>query len=361
MPIALEEIASQLAAPGKGLLASDESTGTIGKRLEKAGFENSEETRRSYRELFYTAPIGDAGISGAILFKETLRQSAGDGTPFTQCLLRQGVLPGIKVDEGLVPLEGRPGETSTRGLEGLEAACRQYAADGARFAKWRAALKVGAGRPSERAIELNAQQLAEYAAVCQACGMVPIVEPELLIDGDHDTAAFAHASARAISRCVAHLWQKGVVLEATLLKPQMILPGADYSGPRPSPDDVAHETLRVMRRCVPPALPGIMFLSGGQTEEEATVNLNRINQLAQQQGRAPWALSFSFGRSLQASVLKLWSEDPSGNRQRCRDMAAALAQANSQAVLGRFEGPHPSVTSQQGSLRESFRGWRTDV
>lgn len=182
------------------------------------------------------------------------------------------------------------------------------------------------------------------------------------------------------------------------LPPLLLLPGAgaDYSGPRPSPDDVAHETLRVMRRCVPPALPGIMFLSGGQvgwglwglrpkrsgslhssrlcanatagavpacvqTEEEATVNLNRINQLAQQQGRAPWALSFSFGRSLQASVLKLWSEDPSGNRQRCRDMAAALAQANSQAVLGRFEGPHPSVTSQQGSLRESFRGWRTDV
>ncbi|KAI7844816.1 hypothetical protein COHA_001695 [Chlorella ohadii] len=373
----LEETARHLAAPGKGLLASDESTGTIGKRLEKAGFENTEasgplpascwlnEARRAYRQLFYTAPIGEAGISGAILFKETLYQSADDGTPFVECLRRQGVLPGIKarlgVDEGLVPLEGCPGETSTRGLEGLASACAEYASAGARFAKWRAALKVGGGCPSEKAIEINAAQLAEYAAICQAQGLVPIVEPELLIDGDHTLAQFAEASTRVISRCVAHLWQKNVVLEATLLKPQMCIPGADHTGEKPTSDVIADETLRVMRRCVPAAVPGIMFLSGGQTEEEATVNLNAINRLAQQQGRAPWSLSFSFGRSLQASVLKLWSEDREGNAQQCRDMAAALARANSQAVLGRYEGPHPSITSQAGSLRETFRGWRTDV
>ncbi|PRW44409.1 fructose-1,6-bisphosphate aldolase [Chlorella sorokiniana] len=357
----LEETARHLAAPGKGLLASDESTGTIGKRLEKAGFDNSEETRRAYRQLFYTAPIGEAGISGAIMFKETLYQSADDGTLFVECLKRQGVLPGIKVDEGLVPLEGCPGETSTRGLEGLAAACAEYASAGARFAKWRAALKVGGGCPSEKAIEENAAQLAEYAAICQAQGLVPIVEPELLIDGDHSLAQFADASTRVISRCVAHLWQKNVVLEATLLKPQMCIPGADYTGEKPTSDVIADETLRVMRRCVPAAVPGIMFLSGGQTEEEATVNLNAINRLAQQQGRAPWSLSFSFGRSLQASVLKLWSEDREGNQQACRNMAAALARANGQAVLGRYEGPHPSITSQAGSLREDFRGWRTDV
>lgn len=364
-----QETAQQLAAPGKGLLASDESTGTIGKRLEKALGDgaNTVENRRAYRELFYTAPIGEAGISGAIMFKETLFQAAADGTPFTQCLLRQGVLPGIKVDEGLVPLEGCPEETSTRGLDTLAAACKEYAAAGARFTKWRAALKVGggAGLPSERCIEVNAAQLAEQAAICQAAGLVPIVEPELLIDGDHDQAAFAAASERVISRCVAHLWQKNVLLEGCLLKPQMIIPGADYAGPRATPDEVAEQTLRVMRRVVPAAIPGIMFLSGGQTEEEATVNLNRINQLAREQGRAPWSLSFSFGRSLQASVLKLWSEDQSEGRQgsaeACRAMAAALARANGLAVEGRYAGPHPSITSSQGSLRESFRGWRTDL
>ncbi|KAI3428677.1 hypothetical protein D9Q98_007500 [Chlorella vulgaris] len=362
MSLELIETAKYLSAPGKGLLASDESTGTIGKRLEKAGFENTEEARRSYRELFYTAPIGEAGISGAILFKETLGQQAADGTPFVECLQRQGVLAGIKVDEGLVPLDGCPGETSTRGLATLEAACRGHVAQGAKFAKWRAALKVGGGCPTEQCIETNAQQLAEYAAVCQACGLVPIVEPELLIDGNHDQAAFADASTRVISRCIAHLQRKGVVLEATLIKPQMIIPGADCTGPKADPSEVAQHTLAVMRQCVPAAIPGIMFLSGGQTEEEATINLNRINQEAQQSGGCPWSLSFSFGRSLQASVLKLWSEDQGeASKARCREMAAALAHANSRAVLGKFEGPHPSITSQQGSLRETFRGWRTDV
>ncbi|PSC75875.1 fructose-1,6-bisphosphate aldolase [Micractinium conductrix] len=359
----LEETAAALAAPGKGLLASDESTGTIGKRLEKAGIENTAENRRAYRELFYTADIGTAGVSGAILFRETLFQSAADGTSFVDCLLRQGVLPGIKVDEGLVPLEGCPGETSTRGLDTLAAACAEYKAAGARFTKWRSALAVNpaAGLPSDRAVEINAEQLAQQAAVIQAAGLVPIVEPELLIDGSHDAAAFAAASERVISRCVAQLWQKNVLLEGVLLKPQMIIPGADHPGPKPAPEEVAEATLRTMRRCVPAALPGIMFLSGGQTEEEATVNLNAINQLAQQQGRAPWSLSFSFGRSLQASVLRLWSEGREGNAGECRQMAAALAAANSAAVLGRYVGPHPSITSQQGSLRENFRGWCTDV
>lgn len=358
----LAEVAAALAAPGKGLLASDESVGTIGKRLEKAGLVNDEETRRAYRELFYTAPIGKAGISGAIMFKETLQQAAADGTSFVDCLTRQGVMPGIKVDEGLLPFEGHDlatGETSTRGLDTLAAAAGGYRQGGARFAKWRAALRVDASRgfPSERAVELNAQQLAQYAAVCQAAGLVPIVEPEVLIDGTHNAAEFGAASERVIGATVAQLWRQGVALEGCLLKPQMVIKGADAAGGRAAPEEVAAATLTVMRRVVPAAIPGIMFLSGGQSEEEATLNLNAINVMAQQQGKAPWSLSFSYGRALQASVLKIWSAD-SSRAAEAKQMAVALAAANAAAVRGAYDaaGKHPSVTSDS-SLREAFRGW----
>eukprot|EP00878_Enallax_costatus_P001823 GHUV01001981.1.p1 GENE.GHUV01001981.1~~GHUV01001981.1.p1 ORF type:complete len:376 (+),score=110.86 GHUV01001981.1:258-1385(+) len=359
----LAEVAAALAAPGKGLLASDESVGTISKRLEKAGLVNDESTRHAYRELYYTSPLGEAGISGAIMFKEALYQSASDGTPFVECLKRQGVMPGIKVDEGLLPFEGHDlatGETSTKGLEALAAAAAEYVKAGARFAKWRAALRINEskGYPSERAVELNAQQLAEYAVICQAAGLVPIVEPEVLIDGPHSMQVFGAVSERVISTTVAQLWRKEVQLEGCLLKPQMVIPGADSGAAKPSPDDVAAATLTCMRRVVPAAIPGIMFLSGGQSEEEATINLNAINRTAQKQGKAPWSLSFSYGRALQASVLKIWSEDRS-QAQEAKQMAVALAAANAAASLGRYEGPHPSVTSAK-SLREEFRGWRAD-
>ena len=346
----LISIAQALSAPGRGILASDESPSTLGKRLEKAGVENTEENRRKYRELFYTAPIGNA-ISGAILFPEALLQSASDGVPFVKCLNDRGVLPGVKVDEGLRPLESFPAETDTKGLQGLEERCRGYRKQGARFAKWRAALNVP---PSEAAIEINAAQLAEYAAICHATGLVPIVEPELLIDGNHDADAAEQATVAAVSACITHLLRRNVALEAVLIKPQMVIPGIEWSGPRPQPEEVAERTLRALRRCVPPAIPGIMFLSGGQSEAEATRNLNEINK---KKGNSPWALSFSFGRALQASVLKLWTQEKA-DIEACREMAAALANANGQATLGTFDGLHPSVTSPGESLQESFRGWR---
>ncbi|KAK9839825.1 hypothetical protein WJX81_004472 [Elliptochloris bilobata] len=355
------EVAQQLTAPGKGLLASDESTGTIGKRLAKAGILNTEENRRQYRELFYTADIG-GGISGAILYEEALYQSASDGTPFVECLRQQGVLPGVKVDEGLVPFGEVEGETETRGLGGLAERCRRYRRAGVRFAKWRAALRIsGEHGPSEAAAQRNAEQLAEYAAVCQACGLVPIVEPEVLIDGSHGIERSGAAAERVLQACVAALWRSNVVLEATLLKPMMVMPGADHTGSCAWPKEVAQATLTALRRSVPPAVPGIMFLSGGLSEEQATVNLNEINRAAAASGGAPWRLSFSFGRALQASVLEIWKEDREcvAAMERARAMAAALAAANGAASAGRYEaGSHPSILSGGGSLREAFRGWR---
>eukprot|EP01024_Parvocaulis_polyphysoides_P040232 TRINITY_DN3654_c0_g6_i1.p1 TRINITY_DN3654_c0_g6~~TRINITY_DN3654_c0_g6_i1.p1 ORF type:complete len:358 (+),score=39.21 TRINITY_DN3654_c0_g6_i1:147-1220(+) len=353
----LQEVAQKLTVRGKGLLASDESTGTIGKRFQKVGIENNEENRRSYRELFYTSEGIGQYLSGAIMFKETLLQKASSGKPFVECLEEQNIIPGIKVDEGLTPLLGSEPETITKGLDNLATSCAAYVEQGAKFAKWRATITVGQQLPTDRAIEINSHQLALYASICQACGLVPIVEPEILIDGDHDIQKFALVSERVLSSCINHLHRQSVILEATLLKPQMVIAGADYPGEKSTPDEIATHTIRVMKRCIPPALPGIMFLSGGQTEEQATINLNTINQ---QVVGCPWSLSFSFGRALQASVLDIWSADRSATEQ-AKKMASELARANGMAQLGKYEGPHPSVLQQNGTLRESFRGWRTDV
>ncbi|GMH40656.1 hypothetical protein BSKO_08560 [Bryopsis sp. KO-2023] len=353
----LANVAQSLAAPGKGILASDESTGTVGKRLEKVGLENTEEVRRAYREILYSSDIGHS-VSGAILFKETLFQSTSDGVPFVDMLKKQKVLVGIKVDEGLVKLKDSE-ETETRGLDTLADRCGEYTKQGAVFAKWRGVLKIGDGMPSEAAIEKNAAQLAEYAAICQAKELVPIVEPEVLIDGSHGIAKFCDVHERVLSTCVSHMWKQGVCLEGCLLKPQMMINGTEFEGPRASKGEVAECTLRVMRRCIPPALPGIMFLSGGQTESEATVNLNEINRVARLGGGAPWSLSFSFGRALQASVLKIWSNDQS-RVEDAKSMASALAYVNGLASRGHYAGSHPSITSQE-SLHETHRGWRTDV
>jgi len=351
--VELTAVAQYLTAPGKGILASDESPSTIGKRLEKFGVSNTEENRRQYRELFYTAPdIGDA-LSGAILFPEALLQSDSNGVSFVRGLNAAGVLPGVKVDLGLTPLgDDCPGETETKGLVGLLERCTLYKEQGARFAKWRAALKVP---PSQQAIEKNAAQLAEYAKICHEAGLVPLVEPELVIDGAHDAEAAEHATIATLSACISHLRRLNVPLNAILLKPQMVISGIERKeGPRPAPKEVAERTLRALRQCVPPEIPGIMFLSGGQSEIEATRNLNELNLLGKDD---PWALSFSFGRALQASVLQLWAVEKK-SLDECKAMASKLAKANGQAVLGQYkQGTHPSVTAPDAMLQESFRGW----
>ncbi|KAL6751332.1 fructose-bisphosphate aldolase [Haematococcus lacustris] len=351
----LAAVACRIAS--KGILAADESTGTIGKRLEKHGLENNEGVRRAYRELYMTCPGLGQYLSGAILFKETLMQSSSRGTRFVDCLKAEGIAPGIKLDEGLEPLPGGlPGETHTLGLAALAASAARYAAAGAEFAKWRATLRIQAGGPSEAAVARNADELAEYAAVTQAAGLVPVVEPEILIEGNHDIGRAGEVCQQVLSATVAAMWRKGVLLDGALLKPQMVLQGTEWSGPRPTPQEVAHHTVTSLRRVVPPAIPGILFLSGGQTEEEATLNLQAINEEAQRLGRAPWALTFSFGRALQHSVLTTWAADQS-QVGAAQAMALALAEANFRASRGQYSGPHPSTASAQ-SLQESFRGWR---
>ncbi|KAA8495104.1 Fructose-bisphosphate aldolase [Porphyridium purpureum] len=361
----LVETALALCAPGRGILASDESTGTVGKRLEAVGLQNTADNRRDFRSLFYTAPGIGQYFAGAIMFHETLYQSTdGKGqeqTPFVDVLVKQqDMLPGIKMDRGLKPLPNAPGETFTEGLDGLADRARQYYEAGARFAKWRAVIKIEPqlGLPSERAIEECAHGLAMYAATCQAHGLMPMVEPEILIDGAHHIATSAHVAERVIHHVYASLHRYNVLLEATLLKPQMIMPGMSCET-RSSSEEIAMFTLRTMRRVVPPAVPGIMFLSGGQSEEEATINLNTMNSLAHsglREWRAPWSLSFSYGRALQSSVLSLWKGDPAKVEDAQR-LAVEVARVNSLATLGKYQGPHPSQS--RSSLVESFRGFRT--
>jgi len=357
----LRETAARLSDRGRGILASDESTGTVGKRLTSIGLENTETNRRDFRELFYTANGIGAYLSGAILFHETLHQSCADGEKtFVDALRDQNMIPGIKVDRGLKPLAGFAGETYTEGMDGLADRAREYYERGARFAKWRAVLKIDAENelPTETAIEENSRGLAMYAAVCQANGLTPIVEPEILIDGRHQIAVSGRVAERVISAVYSKLHAYRVTLEGTLLKPQMIMPGASCET-RASPEDISTHTLRTMRAVVPPAVPGIMFLSGGQSEEEATTNLNTMNALADsglREFRAPWSLSFSYGRALQSSVLNVWKGD-AANAEAAKAIAIEVAKANAQATLGRYQGPHPSQV--RTSLYENYRGFRT--
>jgi fructose-bisphosphate aldolase class I len=296
--------AHELVAPGKGILAADESTPTIAKRLAAVGVESTEETRRSYRQLLFgTAGLADH-ISGVILFDETVRQQGDDGTPFPEVLRRQGIVPGIKVDRGTTPLAGFPDEVVTEGLDGLRPRLAEYAALGLRFAKWRAVLRIGEGRPTPVAVEANTHALARYAALTQEAGLVPIVEPEVLMDGEHTLERCAEVTVAVLRSLYEQLARHRVVLEASLLKPNMVLPGKDGTGPA-APGDVAEATIAALRQAVPVAVPGIVFLSGGQSDEEATANLDALNRAAPQ----PWQLSFSFGRALQAPVLRAWAGD----------------------------------------------------
>jgi fructose-bisphosphate aldolase class I len=294
--------AKAIATPGKGILAADESTGTIGKRLASIGCPNEESYRRELREMLFTSPGIENYISGVILYEETLFQNASDGTPFVKMLQGKGIIPGIKVDKGVVALPGTDGETETQGIDDLGKRCAKYYEQGARFAKWRAVLKIGNGCPSELSIHQNAYTLARYAVICQENGLVPIVEPEILSDGSHGIEVCAAVTERVLAACYKALNDHHALLEGTLLKPNMVLAGAQAAQEKVM--TAGWLTARTLSRTVPPAVPGIMFLSGGQSEEEATAHLAAMNMVTDV--KKPWTLSFSFGRALQASALKAW-------------------------------------------------------
>ncbi|MCE2998944.1 MAG: class I fructose-bisphosphate aldolase [Betaproteobacteria bacterium] len=328
----LAAIAKAMVAPGKGILAADESTGTIGKRFDSINVENTEENRRAYRDmLFATRGIGEH-ISGVILYDETLRQKAANGTPFVDVLNKAGVLPGIKVDAGAKPLAFCPGETITEGLDNLPKRCAEYVKLGAKFAKWRAVIDIGRDMPSSTCIAANAHALARYAAICQEAGLVPIVEPEVLMDGDHDINRCEEVTEWTLNAVYDALYMNRVVLEHTVLKPSMVISGKKCAKQAPV-DEVAARTVRVLKRTVPAAAAGIAFLSGGQSDEVATAHLHSMN--AQFKGELPWPLSFSYGRALQQASLKAWK----GHRANVPAAQAALAhraRMNGLAALGRY-------------------------
>jgi fructose-bisphosphate aldolase class I len=333
---AMRETARELVARSKGILAADESTGTIGKRFDQIGVTSSEDTRRAYRQMLFTTPgIGDH-ISGAILFDETIRQAADDGTPFTEILEKAGVIPGIKVDTGAKPLAFFANETVTEGLDGLRERLAEYRDLGARFAKWRATYVIGDQMPTEFAYLANGHAMARYAALCQEAGIVPIVEPEVLMDGDHDLAACETATARALSVLFTQLLEHRLDLPGTLLKVNMVVPG---KGSPNQVDDaaIADATLRTLTANVPSDVPGVVFLSGGMSDEEATSRLNEMNR----RGDAPWALSFSYGRALQQPSLKAWA----GKAENVEAGQRALAHRARMNGLARDGSWEPSMES----------------
>jgi fructose-bisphosphate aldolase class I len=305
MDAALNLTARALVAPGKGILAADESTGTIKKRFDSIGCDSTEDRRRAYREMLFTTPGVSDYVSGVILFDETIRQNASDGRPFAKILESQGIIPGIKVDKGAVQLAKSPEELVTDGLDGLRARLVEYRDLGARFAKWRAVITIGAHIPSRLCLDVNAHALARYAALSQEEGIVPIVEPEVLMDGDHSLERCFQVTADTLHRVFGALYDQRVDLEGMLLKPNMVIPGKGHPSYPVSPDTVADATISCFRMVVPAAVPGIVFLSGGQGDEEATANLNAMNA----KGPHPWQLSFSYGRALQAPALKAWKGD----------------------------------------------------
>jgi fructose-bisphosphate aldolase class I len=301
----LEQIARAMVAKGKGILAADESGGTIKKRFDTIKLESTEEARRTYRELLFTAAGMHNHISGVILYDETIRQKTKDGVPFAQHLTKLGVVPGIKVDAGAKPLANFPGETITEGLDGLRERLADYHKLGARFAKWRAVIDIAAGIPTEFAIDANAHALARYAALCQEANIVPIVEPEVLMDGDHTIERCEEVTSNTLSSVFRQLHEHRILLEGMILKPNMIISGKK-APKRANAQEVAEATVRVLKRYVPGAVPGIAFLSGGQTAAEATEHLNLMNKL----GPFPWELTFSYGRALQDEALKAWGGKP---------------------------------------------------
>ncbi|HXQ11503.1 MAG TPA: class I fructose-bisphosphate aldolase [Caulobacteraceae bacterium] len=328
---ALNAVANKMVAPGKGILAADESTGTIQKRFEAIGVTNTEQNRRDYRELLFRASEGMAHVSGVILFRETLYQDAADGTPLVELIKRAGAVPGIKVDAGAKPLPGFPGETVTEGLDGLGDQLAKDHARGARFAKWRATLFIGDGKPSWGAVEANAHALARYAAICQDKGVTPIVEPEVLMDGDHTIEACEAATRLTLHAVFDALFEQRVALEGMVLKPNMVVSGQDCPV-QASVEEVARRTVATLKACVPGAVPGIAFLSGGQSDEAATAHLDAMNRL----GGLPWRLTFSYGRALQHAPQSAWRGRPE-NTAAAQRAFAHRARMNSLATLGRWD------------------------
>lgn len=330
----LARIANSIVAPGKGILAADESTSTIGKRFSSIQLENTQENRRQYRQLLFTSGTHlNKYVSGVILYDETFHQKNDEGKLFTQVLREQGIVPGIKVDTGVVNLAGSLNEVTTQGLDKLAERCEAYKAGGADFAKWRCVLKISGHTPSYQAMLENANVLARYASICQQAGIVPIVEPEVLPDGDHDLATAQRVTEEVLSFVYKSLADHHIYLEGSLLKPNMVTPGQSFTHQH-TPAHIAHATVQALRRTVPAAVPGVTFLSGGQSEEDATINLNAINQVNLHR---PWALTFSYGRALQASVIRAWKGKKEGVVAAQSELLKR-AKANSEASLGKYEG-----------------------
>jgi fructose-bisphosphate aldolase class I len=327
----LMHTARAMVAKGRGILAADESTGTITKRFAGIKLESTEEHRRAYRELLFTAPAAAESISGVILYDETIRQKTKDGMPFPQYLMKQGMIPGIKVDTGAKPLAGFPAETITEGLDGLRERLVEYRKLGALFAKWRAVIDIGAAVPTHYAIEANAAALARYAALCQENGIVPIVEPEVLMDGDHTLERCDEVTNTVLATVFRQLFEARVLLEGIVLKPNMVISGKK-APQRAGPEVVAEATLRTLRRHVPPAVPGIAFLSGGQSPQEATLHLALMNRIG---APLPWALTFSYGRALQDTALKAWG-GAGANVAAAQREFSKRAKLNGLAASGRY-------------------------
>jgi len=327
----LAKTAKALVVDGKGILAADESAPTIKKRFDAIKLASTEKARRDYRTMLFTTPGASAHISGVILYDETIRQKAADGTSLVRVLRDNGIIPGIKVDDGAKPLAGHPGETVTEGLDGLRERLAEYAKLGARFTKWRAVYRIGEALPSAACVLANAHALARYAALAQEAGLVPIVEPEVLMDGDHDIDACDEVTEEVLRAVFAELSAQDVLLEGMLLKPNMVISATDCPE-QADVEEVAQRTVRCLQRTVPAAVPGIVFLSGGQSDEVATRHLNAMNKLP---GARPWKLSFSYGRALQAAPLKAWG----GKAKNVKAGQAAFlkrAKANGAATLGAY-------------------------
>ena len=328
----LAETARAMVAPGKGIIAIDESAGTCKKRFDGVGIESTEENRRAYRELLLTAPNASQYLSGAILFDETIRQKDRNGVPFAEVMAKNGMIPGIKVDKGTHALAGFPGEVVTEGLDGLRERLAEYYKLGARFAKWRAVINIGEDIPTGSCIEANSHALARYAALCQEQGLVPMVEPEVLMDGDHDIETCYEVSEVVLRSLFDALYNQNVMLEGTILKASMVVPGKDCPE-QASVEEVAESTLMCLKSAVPAILPGIVFLSGGQSDEAATAHLDAMNRL----GPNPWSLSFSYGRAMQQAALKLWAQDMAGNYDRAQQTVFERARDNGLAALGKWQ------------------------
>lgn len=342
----LVQTANKIASAGRGILAMDESNATCGKRLESIGLENTEENRQRYRELLVTAPGLGEYISGAILFEETLYQNTRSGKKMVDCLNEQGIVPGIKVDKGLHPLANSNGESWCSGLDGLAQRCADYYKQGARFAKWRSVVSIPAG-PSTIAVRDCAYGLARYAAIAQNAGLVPIVEPEILLDGEHDIDRTLEVAEMTWAETFKYMADNNVMFEGILLKPSMVTPGAECKR-RAGAEEVAEYTLKMLSRRVPPAVPGIMFLSGGQSELEATMNLNAMNKTPN-----PWHVSFSYARALQNSVLKTWKGEEA-NLQAAQEALIKRAKANSDAQLGKYSADGESSEAGKGMYEKGY-------